>query len=65
MALPALKLVQPHMRPGAVILADNTVKSQKGYREMVAHVRAPGSGFHSVTLPYAGGFEMIVYTPPK
>ncbi|KAL1408262.1 hypothetical protein Q8F55_005068 [Vanrija albida] len=65
MALPALKLVQPHLRPGAVIVADNPVASAKGYAELFDYVRAPGSGFTSINVPYNNGLEMIVYYPPK
>ncbi|EAW08933.1 O-methyltransferase [Aspergillus clavatus NRRL 1] len=63
MALPTLKLVQPRLRPGAVIVADNTASSAAGYEEFLEYVRAPGSGFSCLTLPYKGGLEMIVYSP--
>jgi len=59
--LPALKLVQPHLRPGAVIMADNTLKANAGYEELFAYVDAVDSGFRRVTLPYDGGLDMIVY----
>ncbi|KAJ5679213.1 hypothetical protein N7462_007457 [Penicillium macrosclerotiorum] len=61
LALPALKLVQPHLRPGSVIMADNTVKAKSGYEELFTYVDAPGSPFRRVTLPYEGGLDMIVY----
>ena len=61
LALPALKAVQPHLRRGAVIMADNTLKSTKGYQELFSYVDAEGSGFKRVTLPYTGGLDMIVY----
>ncbi|OQE22948.1 hypothetical protein PENSTE_c009G05051 [Penicillium steckii] len=61
LALPALKLVKPHLRPGAVIMADNTLKANAGYEELFAYVDAPDSGFRRVTLPYDGGLDMIVY----
>ncbi|CEO60346.1 putative O-methyltransferase [Penicillium brasilianum] len=61
LALPALKLVQPYLRPGAVIIADNTVKAASKYEELFAYVDAPGSSFRRVTLPYEGGLDMIVY----
>lgn len=65
MALPALKLVQPHLRPGAVIVADNPITSAKGYTELWDYVRTPGSGFSSINVPYSNGLEMIVYYPPN
>lgn len=61
LALPALKLVQPYLRPGAVIMADNTVKSAANYGELFAYVDALDSPFRRVTLPYEGGLDMIVY----
>ncbi|KAJ5221519.1 uncharacterized protein N7469_010406 [Penicillium citrinum] len=61
LALPALKLVQPHLRPGAIIMADNTLKANAGYEELFAYVDAVDSGFRRVTLPYEGGMDMIVY----
>ncbi|GFF36535.1 hypothetical protein IFM51744_03156 [Aspergillus udagawae] len=65
MALPTLKLVQPKLRYGAVVLADNTVSSAQGYKDLLEYVRAPGSGFSTVTLPYKGGLEMSVYLPGR
>ncbi|KAJ5773893.1 hypothetical protein N7457_008789 [Penicillium paradoxum] len=61
LALPALKLVQPHFRPGAVIVVDNTIKSGARYQELFEYVDAEGSGFRRVTMPYEGGLDMIVY----
>lgn len=61
LALPALKLVQPYLRPGAVIMADNTVKAAAKYEELFAYVDASDSPFRRVTLPYEGGLDMIVY----
>ncbi|CAI7656729.1 unnamed protein product [Penicillium glandicola] len=61
LAVPALKLVQPHLRPGAVIIADNTVKAADKYQELFAYVDAEDSGFRRVTMPYEGGLDMIVY----
>lgn len=65
MALPALKLCQPHMRPGAVILVDNPIRSAEGYKELWEYVRAEGSGFQSLCVPYSHGLELIVYYPPS
>ncbi|KAL0566763.1 hypothetical protein V5O48_015245 [Marasmius crinis-equi] len=63
MALPTLKILQPKLRPGAVILTDNTVTAAESYKELLEYLRAPGSGFSNMTLPYSGGFEMSVYHP--
>ncbi|KAJ7753795.1 S-adenosyl-L-methionine-dependent methyltransferase [Mycena metata] len=63
LALPTLKLVQPKMKKGAVVLADNTLTAAEGYKELLEYLRAPNSGFTNLTLPYDGGFEMSVYSP--
>ncbi|KAH8660541.1 O-methyltransferase [Xylariales sp. PMI_506] len=65
MALPTLKLVQPKMRRGAVVIADNTISSQESYAELLNYLRDPTSGFINITLPYKGGLEMSVYLPPN
>lgn len=62
-ALPTLKLVEPKLRPGAVVLADNTITAAVGYTEFFEYINRPGSGFKTTKLPYSGGFEMIVYYP--
>lgn len=61
MALPTLKLIQPKMRHGAVVIADNTMKDPEGYKALLGHLRAPDSGFTNMTLPYSNGLEMSVY----
>ncbi|EPS39034.1 hypothetical protein H072_7190 [Dactylellina haptotyla CBS 200.50] len=63
MALPTLQLVQPKLKQGAVIIADNTIGSAVGYKELLDYMRAPGSGFTNLTLPYHKGLEMSVYCP--
>ncbi|KAF5390139.1 hypothetical protein D9757_003786 [Collybiopsis confluens] len=63
LALPTLKLVQPKLRPGAVVLTDNTQRAAEGYTELLEYFGGFQSGFSSVTLPYSGGFEMTVYNP--
>ncbi|KAL4967413.1 O-methyltransferase [Aspergillus stella-maris] len=63
LALPTLKTVQPHFRPGAVVLTDNTISGAKGYADLLAYMRDPSSGFRNMTLPFTNGFEMSVYMP--
>lgn len=65
LALPTLKLVQPRLRPGAVVLVDNTITAAGGYKELLEYMKAPGSGFTNIVVPYSGGFELCVYYPPK
>ncbi|KAI1943631.1 hypothetical protein LOZ66_000215 [Ophidiomyces ophidiicola] len=63
MALPALKTVQPKLRQGALIIADNTVMSRAGYQKFFDYINAPGSGFKAMTTPFKGGLEVVVYLP--
>jgi predicted O-methyltransferase YrrM len=63
LALPTLKIVQPHLRHGAVVLADNTISSAKGYAHLLGYLRNPENGFRNMTLPFTNGFEMSVYMP--
>ncbi|RAL14857.1 O-methyltransferase [Aspergillus homomorphus CBS 101889] len=63
MLLPVLKLVQPALRPGAVIIADNTIAAAEHCKELLDYMRAPGSGFRNLTLPFNNGLELSVYQP--
>jgi predicted O-methyltransferase YrrM len=60
MALPALELIAPKLRPGAVVLCDNTVQYARRYADYLGFVRDPVNGFRSMTLPMKGGLEMSV-----
>ncbi|KAL3449343.1 putative O-methyltransferase [Aspergillus insuetus] len=63
LALPTLKTVLPRLRPGAVVLTDNTISGAKGYADLLAFMREPKNGFQNMTLPFTNGFEMSVYIP--
>ncbi|KIK70120.1 hypothetical protein GYMLUDRAFT_53227 [Collybiopsis luxurians FD-317 M1] len=63
LALPTLKLIQPKLKPGAVVLTDNVIMAAEGYKELLDYFKDSNSGFQSLTLPYSGGFEMTVYNP--
>lgn len=63
MVLPTLQVVQPKLRHGAVIIADNTISSASGYSDFFSYVRDPKNGFINMTLPFKGGLEMSVYLP--
>src|SRR5438552_18265449 len=57
---PALELVAPHLRVGAVLCADNTTQAREGYREYFDFIADAKNGLRTVTLPFEGGFEMTV-----
>lgn len=61
-ARPALELVVPHLRRGAVVVADNTASFAASYADFFEFVRDPANGLRSVTMPYVGGLEFIVQT---
>ncbi|CAG8930175.1 unnamed protein product [Penicillium salamii] len=65
LALPTLKTVLPRLRPGAVVLTDNTISGAQGYADLLAYLRDPSNGFQNQTLPFTNGFEMSVYMPQR
>ncbi|KAM0182246.1 hypothetical protein ACHAPF_001135 [Botrytis cinerea] len=56
-ALPALKILEPRMRKGAVVIVDNIVDSAEGYADLLAHLKEPANGY---TLPYDRGLQMSI-----
>jgi predicted O-methyltransferase YrrM len=58
MARPTLELVTPHLRSGAIVIADNTRQYRSEYSDYFAFLEA--EGFRTMTLPFAGGLEMSV-----
>ena len=61
-ALPALELVVPSLRPGAIVACDNTAAHPDYYRDYFAFVRDPRNRLRTLTLPFQGGFELTVRT---
>jgi predicted O-methyltransferase YrrM len=61
MARPALELVHPHLRPGAIVVADNTGDFfRHAYRHFFEFVNDPKNGLKTMTLPFQGGLELVV-----
>ena len=58
MVLPAIELIAPHLRRGAVIIADNTTSFRNPYRHYFDFLDA--NGFQTLTLPFEGGLEFSV-----
>lgn len=58
--LSILQVLTPHLRPGAVVLADNVTHFRRVLAPYIAHVQDAENGFRSITLPFAGGFEYSV-----
>jgi predicted O-methyltransferase YrrM len=60
MARPALELVAPHLRPGAIVVCDNTEMHRSLYADYFAFLADPANGFRTMTLPFDGGLEFSV-----
>ena len=60
MVRPGIELIAPHLRPGAVVICDNTEQFADAYEPYFAFVRDPANRLRSITLPYAGGLEFTV-----
>jgi predicted O-methyltransferase YrrM len=60
MARPALGLVAPHLRQGAVVVCDNTLQFRDAYADYFEFVNDPRNGLRTMTLPFEGGLEFTV-----
>ncbi len=60
MARPALELVAPSLRPGALVITDNTTAFREAYRDYFDFVNDPVNGLRTQTLPFEGGLELSV-----
>lgn len=60
MARPALELIAPHLRPGAIVVADNTDQFREAYRHFFEFVADPANGLRTMTLPFDNGLELVV-----
>jgi len=59
-ALDALELISPALRPGAVVVTDNTISSAEGYQPYFEFLNDPANKFRTMTLPFSGGLEFTV-----
>jgi predicted O-methyltransferase YrrM len=59
-ARPALELVAPHLRSGAIVICDNTERCRSEYADYFAFLNDPANGFRTMTLPFDGGLELSV-----
>lgn len=53
--LPALTAIEPVLRPGSLVVADNLSMLPQSYLD---HVRSPASGYASIDLPLGDGVEL-------
>ncbi|GAA6026776.1 hypothetical protein JCM8097_005852 [Rhodosporidiobolus ruineniae] len=61
LTLPVLKTLLPKLRRGAAVFVDNTVSSEVRYKDLLDFIRADGSGFTSVLVPFSCGFDLCIY----
>ena len=59
-ALDALELVAPALRPGAVVVTDNTIASAEGYQPYFEFLNDPANKLRTMTLPFTGGLEFTI-----
>lgn len=59
-ALAALERVSPSLRQGAIVVCDNTAGYADLYGDYFEFVNNPKNRFRTMTLPFAGGFELTV-----
>lgn len=60
--LPVVKLMQPKLRPGALVLADNVYTFAAEIKAYVEHMGLADGPFQSVTLPFDSGLHYALYT---
>jgi predicted O-methyltransferase YrrM len=60
MAQPAISLVAPYLRPGAVVICDNTMQFREAYNDYFEFLHDPANKLRTVTLPFEGGLEYTV-----
>jgi predicted O-methyltransferase YrrM len=56
----ALELVAPRLRPGAIVICDNTELHRADYADYFAFLNDPANGFATMTLPFQGGLEFSI-----
>jgi predicted O-methyltransferase YrrM len=61
MARPALELIAPRLKPGAIVVCDNTQQNRSEYMDYFAFLADPANRFRTMTLPFGGGFELSVH----
>ncbi|KAK9777621.1 putative O-methyltransferase [Seiridium cardinale] len=61
LAMPTLELVRPHLKVGAMLVADNIISSSAGYQDLLVYLDDPRHGFKSTTAPYSGGVYIAIY----
>ena len=56
--LPILRLLEPRLTPGALVVADDTVSMAAQMTDYLSYVRDPAHGYLSVSFPESDGLEI-------
>jgi predicted O-methyltransferase YrrM len=56
--LPVLRLLEPRLVPGALVLADDTISMAAEMPDYLAYVRDPAHGYLSIAFPESDGLEI-------
>jgi predicted O-methyltransferase YrrM len=56
--LPVLRLLEPRLTPGALVVADDTVSMAAQMTDYLSYVRDPAHGYLSVSFPESDGLEI-------
>lgn len=59
--LPILKLLEPRLRPGALVMADNIHTFADELAPYVTYVRDPGGPYRTTVLPFVSGLAFSLY----
>jgi predicted O-methyltransferase YrrM len=60
LCLPVLRLLEDHLAPGALVIADDTTFDSMA--DYLAYVRDPAHGYVTVALPVEDGMEISCRT---
>jgi predicted O-methyltransferase YrrM len=60
--LPVLKLIEPRLATGALVVADDLDIMPEALKPYLKHVRNPDNGYVSVELPLGDGLELSQWT---
>ena len=60
LARPIVEMLKSNLRPGALVLCDNTGQFRTEYRDFLEYVRDPSNGFLTIHLPFRGGLEVAM-----
>ncbi|WNE98351.1 class I SAM-dependent methyltransferase [Streptomyces luomodiensis] len=58
LCLPVLRLLEPRLRSGSLVVADDVDQGQGLLRPYLEYVRDPSNGYHNVTFPIEDGMEI-------